>query len=423
MRKTLLILLLTGILHSISPGQQNNLYTSYTTSQSRSHLYRNLVKVINKNLSTTLNDSTEDLWQQAFWAIELIGYRQPWIEKKVQTALDSFSSRTISFQQGLLELISNSYPGLFIHPVEEILWRSNDSKIFTISAAYLLQQNNDSVIAEITDLLQTKFSAGIDTDPPLILLRDQLKGLKSPEEVALNKEYLKQLLSPRFLPGNIIMYSFQRKNRNFPGLVLVRNANGMFVTDSSGTIFNVPQLARSITNLPEYIRNGNTPQGIFRMTGFDVSTNNFIGPSPNIQLKMPYEITPQKFLKDSSFTDTVWTIAHYKKLLPKALQDYSPLYNSYYAGEAGRTEIIAHGTTVNPEYYKGTTYYPHTPSQGCLSTQEIWDGKLIKSDQLRLVGALLKAGGANGYCVVVELDDKKKAVSLEEVIQLGVGSR
>ena len=412
-----MILLFSSVLHSISSGQQNNnLYTSYTTSQSRSHLYRNLVKVINKNLALPLNDSTEDLWQQAFWAIELISYKQPWIEKKVQTAFDSFLNRTLSFQQGLLELISNSYTGHFIHPVEEILWRTNDSRIFTISAAYLLQQNNDSVIAEITDLLQTKFSAGIDTDPPLIMLRDQLKGLKSPETASLKPVSLKELLSPHFLPGNIIMYSFQRKNRNFPGLVIVRNANGLFVTDSTGTIFNVPQLARSITNLPEYIRNGNTPQGIFRMNGFDVSSNNFIGPSANIQLKLPFEVTPQKFLKDSSFTDTVWKIDHYKKLLPKDLQDYLPLYNSYYAGEAGRTEIIAHGTTVDPEYYKGTSYYPHTPSQGCLSTLEIWDGKLIKSDQQKLVGALLKAGGANGYCVVLELDDNQHAVTLEELI-------
>jgi hypothetical protein len=102
-RKLFLILLFSSVLHSISPGQQNNnLYTSYTTSQSRSHLYRNLVKVINKNLALPLNDSTEDLWQQAFWAIELISYKQPWIEKKVQAAFDSFSNRKLSFQQGLL---------------------------------------------------------------------------------------------------------------------------------------------------------------------------------------------------------------------------------------------------------------------------------------------------------------------------------
>jgi hypothetical protein len=121
-------------------------------------------------------------------------------------------------------------------------------------------------------------------------------------------------------------------------------------------------------------------------------------------------------LKDSLLTDTAWDIADYKKLLPGNLQNYFPLYHAYYAGKAGRTEIIAHGTTVNPEYYKGTPYYPHTPSQGCLSTKETWNGKLIESDQLQLVYALLKAGGANGYCVVVELDDKNEPVTISDVL-------
>ncbi len=56
-----------------------------------------------------------------------------------------------------------------------------------------------------------------------------------------------------------------------PGLVIIRQKDGIFVADSSGNIFNVPQLARSITNLPVYLTNGNTPQGIFAMHGFDVS--------------------------------------------------------------------------------------------------------------------------------------------------------
>ena len=72
------------------------------------------------------------------------------------------------------------------------------------------------------------------------------------------------------------------------------------------------------------------------------------------------------------------------KLLPAKLKNYSPLYESFYAGKAGRSEIIAHGTAINPEYYKGKQYYPYTPTQGCLSTKELWssvNGKLIYNDQ------------------------------------------
>ena len=218
------------------------------------------------------------------------------------------------------------------------------------------------------------------------------------------------------MPGQIVMYSIQRKNRNFPGLVLVRNGNGDFMRDSLGQNIFIPQLARSLTNLPGYIRNGNTPQGIFLMNGFGVSMSSFIGPSANIQLAMPNETSIKKFLGDSSISDSTWTIDYYNRLIPKELRNYLPLYYSYYAGMAGRTEIIAHGTTIDPVYYANEPYYPLTPSQGCLCTKEIWNGKRIESDQQKLVNALLQAGGAHGYCVVIELDDKQKAVTIDDIL-------
>jgi hypothetical protein len=417
MRKIILILAFITALNDLAYPQENNLFTSYTTTQSRANLYHNLINTINKNLSKQLNDSSEDYWQQAFWAIELLAYKQPWIEKRVEYAFDSLSNRSKAFQRGLLELINTNYPGLFIPQVKELLQHTDDTKIFSICAGYILQQSHDrSVIVKVGELLLKKFTGISETDPVLIMLQLELTDLRYPAISITKRRFLKELFTKNFLPGNIIMYSIQRKNRNFPGIAVIRNVNGEFLKDSSGKIFSVPQLARSIANLPAYISNGNTPEGIFRMTGFDVSTNNFIGPTPNIQLKMPFEISPQKFLNDSLLTDTAWQITHYKSLLPKNLQNYFSLYTAYYAGEAGRTEIIAHGTTINPEYYKGTPYYPHTPSQGCLCTKEIWNGKLVESDQQQLVYALLKAGGANGYCVVVELDNKNLPVTISDIL-------
>ena len=85
---------------------------------------------------------------------------------------------------------------------------------------------------------------------------------------------------------------------------------------------------------------------------------------------------------------------------------------------AGRTEIIAHGTTINPAYYKGEPYYPLTPSLGCLCTKEIWneDGKRTISDQAELVNAVQLAGGANGYYVVIELNDEQRPVAMDDIL-------
>ena len=144
-----------------------------------------------------------------------------------------------------------------------------------------------------------------------------------------------------------------------------------------------------------------------------------IGPTTNIQLLMPYETSPQNFFNEMGVSDSTWSEDVYKKLIPEPLKEYLPLYESFFASKAGRTEIIAHGTTVNPGYYITQPYYPLTPTEGCLCSKEIWsevDGRRVESDQQKLVDALKRAGGANGYCIVIEIDDQQKPVSVNEIL-------
>lgn len=393
------------------------LYTSYTTKAAREKMHERLIKnTINKNLSNPLTDSTEDKWQEAFDAIELLVYKTPFSEAKIHYAFDHVDERTVEFQKSLTTLAYSVYPLKFTKEIEHLLNTTSDSKLFAICAEYLLAQSKDtSMCTGITKLLNEKFAEQSIADPVLYMLQLHIAEIKSSSDLK-SKQIIEAVLKNNFLPGQIVMYSIQRKNRNFPGLVVVRNGNGDFMKDSLGQIINIPQLARSLTNLPGYIRNGNTPQGIFLMNGFGVSMSSFIGPSANVQLAMPGETSIKKFLRDSSIADSVWTTEYYNRLIPKDLRNYLPLYYSYYAGLAGRSEIIAHGTTVDPVYYLNEPYYPLTPSQGCLCTKEVWDGKRIESDQQKLVNALLQAGGAHGYCVVIELDDKAAPVNIADIL-------
>lgn len=393
------------------------LYTSYTTKVAREKMHERLIKnTINKNLSFPLTDSTEDKWQEAFDAIELMIYKTPFTETKINYAFDHADERSVEFQKSLVTVVYSVYPFKFKKEIEHLFFTTSDSKLFAICSEYLLAQNKDtSLHSSITKLLNEKFAEQSIADPVLYMLQLHIAEIKSNIDLK-SKQVIKAILKNNFLPGQIIMYSVQRKNRNFSGLVLIRNGNGDFMRDSLGQIITIPQLARSLTNLPGYLKNGNTPQGIFLMDGFGVSMSSFIGPSANIQMGMPVETSIQKFLGDSSIADTVWTMDYYNRLIPEELRNYLPLYYSYYAGLAGRSEIIAHGTTVDPNYYLNQPYYPLTPSQGCLCTKEVWDGKRIESDQQKLVNALLQAGGAHGYCVVIELDDKQKAVTIEDVL-------
>jgi hypothetical protein len=279
-----------------------------------------------------------------------------------------------------------------------------------------LQQKKDGVLKNnISKKLFERFGDSAFAHPILHMLLSRLEA-PEPNAGAFTKKMISEILNKNFLPGQIVMYSFQRKNRDFPGMVLIRNASGNFITDSLGNYFHIPQLARSISNLPGYLSNGNTPQGIYKMYGFEISMSSFIGPTANVQMGMPVEISLQKFFNDSSITDSVWTIDYYRRVLPKKLYDYSPLYESFYAGLAGRSEIIAHGTTLDPKLYSNKLYYPLTPTQGCLCTKEIWNGRRLESDQQKLVNGLLKAGGAKGYVVVIEIDDKQEPVTINDLL-------
>jgi hypothetical protein len=414
--KKISILLLLFCCNKSDAVAQDNLYARYTTNENRDKIHKRLVNnTILFNLSLPLTDTTEEKWEEAFGAMEFLLYKNPMVDKKIEEAFENLQSRSKSFQRALLELAYTSYPSRYLTQTVDLLKGTNDPKIFAMSAEYILQSSQDSLTVEtIEELMISKFSDQ-STDPILVRLSEQLSEIKFSSPSFIDNKFFTDILNRNFLPGNTIMYSFQRKDRDFPGLVVIRNKDGIFVRDSA-EIFNVPQLARSINNLPSYLTNGNTPQGIFRMKGFDVSMSMFIGPSPNVQLTMPGETSLINFFADSSIYDTIWNKEFYAKLLPITLQNYSPLYHSYYAGLAGRSEIIAHGTAINPEYFKGKLYYPHTPSLGCLSTKEIWNGKRLESNQKKLINGLLKAGGADGYCVVIELDDKKAAVTIEELL-------
>ena len=398
-------------------------YSKFTTAQNRAKFYSNIIKnSITKNLSLLLNDSTEENWEDAFSAMELIYYKEPWTKIKLKTAADDLKKRSTEFQRSFIELIYATGQKGYTQQVDDLFRNTVNGKVFAMAAEYLLMADNFEKNKNYITKIAAKKSKKISSDNDSLAVVNLLKHL---EDIHTNKKFtivtfFKPLFKKNYLKGNTIVYSIQRKNRNYPGMVFIKDTAGNFVTNANRQIFTLPQLARSLSNMPGYLTNGNTPQGIYRLYGFDKSRSNFIGPTENLQLTMPYETSIGHFLKDSSITDTTWKIDWYQKLLPAKLVNYQPLYESYFASAAGRTEIIAHGTAVDTEFYKGQLYYPYTPTAGCLGTKELWnaDGKRIVSDQQKLADAVKKAGGADGYLVVIEINDAEKPVSPEEIFPL-----
>jgi len=384
-------------------------------ARNRERIYNHLVQnTITKNLSVPLTDSTEDMWEDAFYALELIRQKNIWVNQKVKFAVDDMLHRSIHFQRSLLELLFSNYQEVYSPQVKTLFENTIDPKIFAIAGEYLLNAINTSAEKNALLILAKKRSGIFPESPHSSQLIHNIihygkKSITPSFQSFLKKDYLK---------GNTLMISFQRMNRNYPGLVMVRDSSGNFIKNSN-SYFAVPQLARSISNLPGYITNGNTPEGIFRMDGFDISRISMIGPTNNVQLTMPFEFNAFHFYRDSTLSDTIGNITLYKNLLPKNFRNHYPMHQSFYAGKAGRSEIIAHGTTIDPSFYTGMPYYPLTPTIGCLCTKEIWsmeNGKRLESNQQLLVDAITEAGGPYGYAIVINIDDKQSAVTLEDIL-------
>lgn len=402
---------------SVTPAD-STVFAPGTTAQGRVKLYQELVDWdINANLDYQLNADNEENWENAFWPMELIRYRSAHAEDKLKQAFGQIGQRSDYFTRGILEVIFANYPREFAAQVKSLLRMTRDPEIFSLCAEYLLRMTGNSQDkADMLHIMIQRFPPdSLYRNAVLRMLRSRLAGHQA---VGL-RPGLEDLLGAGFAPGCTVMYSFQRGDRLYPGLVVVRKPDGSFVRGNDSLIFSVPQLALSISGLPFYLTNGNTPQGIYRMNGFAVSGSTFIGPTENIQLSLPFEIPADSFFATHDPADSVWNLDRYRNLLPAGWQDYEPVYEAFYAGKAGRTAIIAHGTTIDPEYYKGEPYYPQTPSLGCLCARETWsatDGSRQESDQQKLVEAVKKAGDGTGYCVVINLDNLAKPVLPEDIL-------
>ena len=379
--------------------------------ENREKFYKKIVSGITKNLTLPFTTENEDQLSNAFYSISLVKYKSVFVDKKIDSAVKTMLLRSTEYQTALLNLINSDYPNKYAAYIFTLFKNTKDIKLMAMAANYLLP--TATPIQVKTMQLQT--NAQLAQRPDDAVLYELSEHIKIYNKKIIAPS-IKTFFAKNYLPGQILVFSFQRRDRNYPGLAMVRNAMGEFIKNADGNYFSVGQLARSASNMPGYISNGNTPQGFFKMNGFDTSKSFFIGPTTNIQLSMPHEY--HHVIIDGKLIDTSWSLQQYKDLLPDNFKNYHPMYGTFFAGKAGRTEIIAHGTTIDTCFYTNEPYAPYTPSAGCLCTKEIWNNKtgfLQISDQLLLTQAIQKSGGPHGYLIVMELDDKKVPVTLADI--------
>ncbi len=365
---------------------QQKVQFSFTKREYRDSITISLKKQVKETISLPLSEENYKKWAGAFWAMELMLYQPAGYERTVLLQLKMIEKTSPDFQRSFLEMLYTLYPKQFGIDLKAIWKKLSGDKVKAMALEYMALAG----IFPVIDQTESFYLSGYYS-----FYKKRWQQQK--EQLPSKKDFLQA----DFLPGQNVLCSFQATNRDKPGYLQFRTGAGKWLTDDKGRILKFPQLARSITNLPYYLTNGNTPQGLFRITGIDTSDNNWIGPTTNLQMIMPFENGPAIFFG----ADTSFTIFYYKLLGP--LSKFTSLWQSYEAGKTGRSEIIAHGTTIDPQFYIKQKYFPCTPSLGCLCSPETWNdnGERMYSAQSDWIKLLLALKSQPVYIIVSEVKD------------------
>lgn len=363
------------------------------------------------------------------WAVQFTGIERAAGEAMLSKALPQLALMTASEQRSILSAAHTIAPKAAAPILSELLGVIATPREFAIASYVMLRAAGADTVqrARARELIRAAMrlrfadepatTDQLDTGEPRLLA---LRGVLDERAAPLTRPPLVDLLRAPLSPQLPVIYSFQRTGRQHFGLVMVRGVDGKFVRNPDGSYFALAQLALALTELPGTVTNGNTPQGLFTIIGAGIARNKWIGPTPYIESRVPIEAPVAQFEHSTpSDATATWTHERYAAMLPPSWRTHWPFQEAYLAGRAGRNEMILHGTTINSNNYQGRSFFPGTPSAGCLVAMESWEpstGQLIKSDQLSLLKAFTKDGVDRGHLIVVELDAKLAPVVLDDVI-------
>ena len=432
--------LLFFTLHSVLAQQgQQDIYASNTLWQQRTALEKDLrERIIGHNLSLPLDSNSEDRYLSACEAISQFLLTAPEVEKGFARLFAGYDSLTDDTKRAFLEAVYAIGTTRYAGDIQRILEKEQDPKRFAQCAVYLYRCDTTTLHCNDLKIAMAERFPNYDSLPILQELTNYLSyhSIRRRGKIPA----FSQLLAWQRQTGRKIIYTFQRWNRDYPGLAIVQNADGSLVRGEGGKVKIFRQLARSGSDLPYFITDGSTPQGIYSIQGLDISRTPFIGPTPNLQLIMPFEDSWEHYFHQDSLTTLSGppavvssssspntphpipdSLQQYLALLPPSWRSYSPMMEAWSAGHIGRTAIIAHGTTIDPGYFKDRPFYPLTPTMGCLCAEEEWNptsGHLLLSEQYELISAFRSTPGNTGYLFVINIDDQDQPVTRAEVENL-----
>ncbi len=222
----------------------------------------------------------------------------------------------------------------------------------------------------------------------------------------MNGEYVK----------SVKIFMFCRSNRLYPCLMTMKNAHGEVVRNVDGTIWTHKALASSARGLPSYVRNGNTPAGIFTIDSVMPTADQQISYGKNRRMILNFipKSRNEKLLRS---------------LLPETSQDEEWWRPTITARDIGRNLFRIHGTgKINND--PQVPYYPFMRTSGCIAQRENTYEGITFNDQRVLLDTIMKSldlepsyenePKVKGLIYLVEVDDVDEVVSIDTLRSYGI---
>ena len=194
---------------------------------------------------------------------------------------------------------------------------------------------------------------------------------------------------------------FVRRDRQFKGRLVLLDDEGNMVHEDS-KLWSIEALAKGRANKKFFLPNGDTPTGFYKIDSVmpKADQQKIFGKHRRIKI---------------DFVDRI----EVEEKFPEILLEHQWWKCGVIAYELSRSLLRIHGTGLkNRKFY--SKYHPFVTTSGCISMREdgAFEGQRILLDKLMEYLDADNETEIHGHLCVIELDDKRSKVSVEDIIEL-----
>ncbi|PZV16232.1 MAG: hypothetical protein DCF20_08830 [Pseudanabaena sp.] len=375
-----------------------------------------------------VTDSNAGHWQESLWAIGVLAIKEPYAVQALENILQMTTEANLTDpQKGIIDTAMQV--GVELYTLKPAIYgklqpyfirtiiSSDDSQWIALSLSAIAKSSNtddSNQLAKLKLKVQQRFPKWQQD----LHLRATLQNFPSDRqtiETSTPIPNLEDLLKWNVAPQQAHMYVFCRPNRDILCLSVIKDRNGKFLKQGN-QLWSAQLLLQSLRNLDWYFTNGRTPQGLYRMEGVSLQPDDeyfhAYGQFSLVNLFVPFEDGVNAFLPNQKGKFT-GNLQSYQALFPPSWRTYTPIQQTFWAGNVGRSLFRIHGSGAAIDFFRtksavvNTKNFEWNATLGCLSALEIYDnrGSLIKADMPKILNALNSVGKGkiDGYLIVVDI--------------------